>query len=85
MRQCNLCGHINGHAYGCPEAPQPEYECCSECGNPIYNGEPYYEFNNEIICEDCLNDAHKHLMDYDDNYTYQDYLNEKYERERHDI
>ena len=57
--------------------------CCSECGNTIQNGENYYEFGDLIVCEDCCNDNYRHIMDYDD-YTYQDYLTEKYERERHD-
>ena len=57
---------------------------CSECGQPIYNGEPYYEINKDIICEDCINDNYKRIMDYDD-YTYQDYLTEQYESRRHDV
>jgi hypothetical protein len=30
-------------------------------------------------------DGYYRIMDYDDRYTYQDYLTEKYERERHDV
>lgn len=60
-----------------------DYEYCSECGYAINNGEAYYELNGEKICEDCMNDNHRHFMDYD-TYTYEDYLTEKYERERHD-
>lgn len=65
------------------ELDTTEYDCCDECGNPIYNGEPYYVINDTKYCEDCMNN-HRHLMDYDDRYTYQDYLTEKYEREKGD-
>ena len=57
-----------------------KYEYCSECGSAIYNGEPYYEIDGSKICEDCMN-SRRHIMDYDE-YTYQDYLIDKYERER---
>lgn len=65
------------------EFDNTKYQCCSECGQPIYNGEPYYEFEDRLFCEDCMNNFRR-LMDYDD-YTYQDYLTDKYERERHDL
>ena len=65
------------------EFENTKYECCSECGNPIYNGQSYYEINDMKLCEDCMNN-YRRIMDYDD-YTYQDYLTEKYERERHDV
>ena len=29
---------------------------CKYCGNHIDNGEDYYEFEDGIICEDCIND-----------------------------
>lgn len=60
-----------------------QYKCCSECGNPIQNGEAYYEIDNEIVCEDCMN-CYRRIMDYDE-YSYQDYLIDKYEMERHDV
>jgi len=60
-----------------------EYDCCDECGDAIYNGEGYYDIDARKICETCM-DGYHHIMDYDDRYTYQDYLTEKYERERHD-
>ena len=31
---------------------------CSECCNPIQS-EECYEFNNELICEECLIDNHR--------------------------
>ena len=32
---------------------------CSECDNPIYPDEYVFEFNDELICEKCLNDNHR--------------------------
>lgn len=31
---------------------------CSECDQPI-QGEECWEFNGELICEECLNDNHR--------------------------
>jgi formylmethanofuran dehydrogenase subunit E len=31
---------------------------CSECGEPIQD-EDCYEFNDELICEECLKDNHR--------------------------
>lgn len=67
------------------ELDTTKYDCCDECGNAIYNGEPYYVINDTNICEDCMNN-YRRIMDYDaDTYTYQDYLIERYERKRHDV
>ena len=76
--ECNVCGHINGHAPGCPEAPEPDLECCSECGSPIENGEEYFEVNNTKYCQNCLLDTFRRIMDYDI-FTYEDYLVAKYD------
>jgi formylmethanofuran dehydrogenase subunit E len=35
---------------------------CSECGHPI-TSEECFEFNDELICPDCLNDNHKKQTD----------------------
>ena len=35
---------------------------CSECDNPIQE-EECYMFNDELICEQCLNDNHKKNTD----------------------
>ena len=66
------------------ELDTTEYETCSECGDAIYNGEGYYDIYGRKICETCM-DCYHRIMDYDDLYTYQDYLTDKYERERHDV
>lgn len=65
------------------ELEQPDYECCSECGSPLYDGDAYYDINGDKICDDCMS-KYRCTMNYDD-YTYQDYLTDKYERERHDV
>lgn len=35
---------------------------CAECGEPIQD-DFCYEFNDEVICEQCLNDNHRKLVD----------------------
>lgn len=35
---------------------------CSECGNKIQD-EMCFEFNGELICEECLNDNHRKCTD----------------------
>ena len=41
-----------------PEDEEPEEEIidyCSECGNPICNGDEYHEMNDgRILCESCF-------------------------------
>lgn len=36
---------------------------CSECDEPIQD-EDCYEFNDELICEQCLKDNHRKLVEY---------------------
>ena len=80
---CPICGACNGHIAGCPEGKQPEPEhCCDGCGHAFYNGDAYYEIADMKLCEDCVNDSKK-TFDIDE-YTYEDYLEEEYERTRHD-
>jgi DNA-directed RNA polymerase subunit RPC12/RpoP len=51
---CEICGHINGHAYGCPEAsdPKPLYYC-EECGSPLYVGDEAYQVGSNYYCPNC--------------------------------
>lgn len=58
-------------------------DTCTNCGYEFNNGECSYEIGDMVLCEDCVNDS-KRIFDIDD-YTYEDYLTEKYERERHDV
>ena len=81
---CEICGHINGHDARCPQAPQGKpLLVCTGCGYEFSNGEAYYEIGEEMLCEDCINDC-KRIMDVDE-YSYDDYLEEEYERRRHDV
>ena len=64
------------------ELNHEKYESCDECGNELQNGGGYYDIDGRKICESCMDGYHR-IMDYDE-YTYTDYLTEKYERERHD-
>lgn len=56
---CEICGHINGHAFNCPEAPQPKpLYYCEECGLEIFVGDTAYKvsgFTGEkwFCCECC--------------------------------
>ena len=43
-----------------PEEPEP-VEYCHQCGEPMYEGEPVYEFFDEGICEECLM-KHRRLL-----------------------
>lgn len=59
LNYCEVCGHIGGHAYGCPEAPQPKpVHVCEECGNDIFVGDTAFKvsgFTDEkwFCCECC--------------------------------
>ena len=32
---------------------------CDECGEPIYVGEKYYDIEDTVICEDCIDNFAK--------------------------
>ena len=32
------------------------FKTCDMCGGEIYEGDEYYDFDDEVICEDCLMD-----------------------------
>ena len=44
-----------------PLDPPPEPDAvlvffCSDCGNEIYEGEEYFEFDGDIYCEECFSE-----------------------------
>lgn len=40
-----------------PEQPQAiEVDRCSQCGRSIFQGEEYYDFGGEVVCEECLDE-----------------------------
>ena len=47
--ECNGCGK-------CQYQEQPIVHC-SWCDEEIHMGEVYYSINNEMICEDCIEDC----------------------------
>ena len=80
---CELCGHIGGHAYNCPNGPEAEpVDKCTECGEPLYNGDPVYLIGDMRMCQACIDDC-KTYLDVEP-YSYEDYLQDRYEEERHD-
>lgn len=39
----------------CPNAPEPPiFALCRECGEPIYDGDEYYEIDGRNYCEACV-------------------------------
>lgn len=54
---CEIC-HSNPCRPQCPNAePEPAWYC-EECGNAVYDGDAYYDFDGVIYCEDCM-DKHR--------------------------
>lgn len=37
----------------CSDYEQPKYYC-EECGEPIYEGDTYYDLSDAYICEECM-------------------------------
>ena len=58
MQACDYCGHIGGHAVGCPDGPEPPERVayqCEQCGRDIYEGEDCFVcFDGDVhYCDDC--------------------------------
>lgn len=48
---------------GCPNAPDPpQVYVCSGCGDPIYDGDDYWDLMGEQWCENCIDDARKEAV-----------------------
>lgn len=44
----------------CPNAPEPPvFALCRECGEPIYDGDEYYEIEGRCYCEACVLNAYR--------------------------
>ncbi len=56
---CECC-HRNPCLPRCPNASEPPivYKC-SCCGEPIYEGDTYYDIDDDAWCEDCILDSRK--------------------------
>jgi hypothetical protein len=64
---CELCGNYPCD-YRCPNAPEPPIVFyCDECGEPIYEGDTYYQVDLDKYCEDCMNDF-KRIAEVEDNW-----------------
>ena len=51
---CNVCGGINAHKYGCPEAPEERKACnCNECGCELYAGDEGFRIGDKYYCIEC--------------------------------
>lgn len=51
---CMVCMQIPCHSR-CPNAPEPKpmYWCC-ECGEGIFEGDKYFQYENSEICKTCM-------------------------------
>lgn len=73
MSYCDICGHINGHAYGCPEAPEPQpITHCVECGEPIYIGDEVCQIGNsmKLLCAQCFMVTEVEAPERDEDFEY---------------
>lgn len=69
----------------CAMRTPSDYEyCCTDCGRELFDGDTYYEIDDNLICDECMQDKYRRTMRVEE-YTKEDYLTEKYERERHDV
>ena len=56
---CDVCRQTPC-ASACPNAPEPPiFARCHNCGTKIYDGDDYYNINDEYWCEDCIEERHK--------------------------
>ena len=84
---CNVCGYLNGHAPGCPEREREKpVNICENCGGDIYAGDTIYSLDTKaglkyFCCNCCYGPIEAEVPEAPD---YNDYLEQKYERERHD-
>jgi len=61
---CEICLSLPCHPR-CPNAPDPPTVfICSGCGEPIYDGDDYWDLVGEQFCEGCIEDSRK-VAEYD--------------------
>lgn len=54
---CEVCLSLPCHPR-CPNAPEPPAVfICSGCGDPIYDGDDYWDILNEQWCKECVDQA----------------------------
>jgi hypothetical protein len=53
---CEIC-HSYPHHPRCPEAEEPPIVYyCSECKEPIYDGEEFFRIKDKKYCMECMED-----------------------------
>lgn len=56
---CEECRQYPCHPR-CPNAPEPPiYAKCEICGEPIYDGDEYFELDGHNYCEACVNGSYR--------------------------
>lgn len=53
----------NPHRINPPDEPEPE-AVCESCGCYLYEDDPIYKADGEILCESCLKDRFKITLDF---------------------
>ena len=56
---CEYCRSFPHHPR-CPDAPEPPiYDYCESCGEPIYDGDEYYDIDDHKFCEACVRGGYR--------------------------
>lgn len=61
ITMCEICGATVGHRAGCPEFRDAEpdvYGTCEICGDPIEEGQDYFDIDGNKYHEDCFTGAY---------------------------
>lgn len=53
---CEICGYVRCPA-GCPNAQPVVAGLCWRCGCEIYAGDRVYNINDELWCENCIDEC----------------------------
>lgn len=52
---CPECGCANGHAFGCPDAPDSKpIHTCAECGEELHYGDEVANIGARYYCGNCF-------------------------------
>lgn len=58
MTMCDECRSTPCNP-SCPYEETPPVYCCEICGAEIYEGDYWWDVNDMILCEDCVNDMRR--------------------------
>lgn len=74
---CSVCGAINGHLPGCPEAPEPPLggkERCVYCGQWVYdNDSVWFDPKGECYHQNCFENNVFDILEKHYRFSYEDY------------